>query len=340
MRYSLLLLPLALFLIGYAAYDPYVDSKIRQTLEHANAPVELGPGLHLVLCGTGTPQADEKHLPPCLAIVAGDQLLVFDAGEGTSRSLNLLGLHTREVDAVFITHWHSDHFGGLDMLINDSWIYGRKTALPVYGPRGVQQVLTGLAQAYSIDIGFRTAGRPDQLRAEQAATTAHEVEPTAHGELREIYRAGDVRVSAFLVEHEPVTPALGYRIDYAGQSIVISGDTKVSPHVAAAAAGADILVHEALCRALIDRALEVGKREGYTGQSQHIAEIIHYHADTLELAKLAERAGVKTLVLTHLIPSPPNWLAEKVFERGMSEHYHGRVVVGRDRLRITLPPKP
>ncbi|ATB41330.1 hypothetical protein CYFUS_006795 [Cystobacter fuscus] len=340
MRHSFPRLLFTLLLASCSACDTYVDSKIRQGLEQANAPVDLGPGLHLVLCGTGTPQADETHLPSCLAIVAGDQLLVFDAGEGTSRSLNLLGLHTHEVDAVFITHWHSDHFGGLDMLINDSWIYGRKTALPVYGPRGVQQVLTGLAQAYSIDLGFRAAGRPDQLRAEDAAATAHEVEPTAHGELREIYRAGDVRVSAFLVEHEPVSPALGYRIDYAGQSIVISGDTKVSPHVATAAAGADILVHEALCRTLIDRVLEVSKREGYTGQARHTEEIIHYHADTLELAKLAESAGVKTLVLTHLIPSPSNWLAEKVFERGMSEHYHGRVVVGRDRLRISLPPKP
>jgi len=155
----------------------------------------------------------------------------------------------------------------------------------------------------------------------------------------DVYEHNGLRVRAFGVDHAPVEPAVGYRIDYRGRSVVISGDTRVVRSVERAAQGVDILVHEALNRALMERIVGVMEGVGLEQRAEHTRHVIPYHADTLELAKLAEAAEVDHLVLTHLIPPvPDNFLLRRLFTRGMSDHYGGRITVGRDGLELSLAP--
>ena len=315
------------------------EQAIKSTFSNEASIENYPSGLNIFLCGTGTPYPDEERNPSCLAIIAGTELLAFDVGEGTSRRLDTMGIPTKELDAVFISHWHSDHFSGLGYLINSSWIFGRKHKLNVYGPSGVENVIAGVTQTYSQDTYYRSSLEIGSLSKEFAVASAISIEiPEKNDQAKVVFNKNGVKVSAFLVDHAPVTPAFGYMVEYKGRKVVISGDTRITGTVEKYANHADILVHEALNIKMNETAIKVASELGMQERASQIKAIIPYHASTHDIAKLAQRAKVKKLVLTHFIPGPTNWIAEQIFMDGMSDHFDGDIVIGADKLHINLPP--
>jgi ribonuclease Z len=194
--------------------------------------------MRVTLLGTGTPFPITERFGSAILVEAAGKRMLFDCGRGAVIRLAQVGVSPREIDGLFFTHLHSDHIVGIPDLWLSGWFLGRERPLPVWGPSGTRSMAKHLLQAFAFDIRIRQAA-PDYLPAKGAEIDAKEVE---QGKL---YDDGSVRVSAFLVDHGPVKPAFGYRLDYAGHSVVISGDTKFCQNLLDFASGADCLIHVA-----------------------------------------------------------------------------------------------
>ena len=268
----------------------------------------------VVLLGTGYPRPDPERAGPSTAVVIGEKWFVVDAGRGTTMRIAGAQLPYAQFRAVFLTHLHSDHTAGLPDLFNTSWQFGRKTVpLELYGPPGTKRLADAMLQFFKEDIHIRRDVQ-EKHPAAGATIRTHIVREGV------VYDDGQVKVTAFAVDHRPVPYAFGYRFEADGQVIVISGDTRPTENLVKFAKGADILVLEAY---LPEHFLSVDTRE--------VAEkLMHYHTSAEEAGVLAAKAGVKTLVLTHLIPGN----ADDTFRARAAKAFHGRVVVGRDLLRI------
>lgn len=287
--------------------------------------------MHVFLIGTGAPEAEMENIrrPACVAVVVDGQFLLIDAGEGAIQTIAGLGLPYESISTIFMTHWHSDHFGGLGQVINASWIHGRKNKLDIYGPYGTNQVVGALSRAYELDTIFRSSTVHGFLDPNIATGIAHEIDPPEAGS--EVYSRGDIHISAFPVEHSPVVPAFGYVIKYHGAKVVISGDTCIVKSLEEQSQDADLLISEAFSHPL--SRLEMNGAVA----TQIIVDLSKYHADSLELAKMAQRAHVKHLVLTHLVPSIPTTdEAKRAFTAGMSDLYKGDLVVSDDGDQVAV----
>lgn len=305
----------------------------------ANLARELGDGLHAVFCGTGSPLPDRSRAGPCLAVIAGDQMFVFDAGEGASETLSLMGVVQGDIDAVFLTHLHSDHIDGLAPLALQHWATVSATSpLVVVGLPGTSRVVAGFNEAYAIDDGYRTAHHGPQIMPPSGAGLVAEEfsAPTVDGETVLLRDVNGVRVLAFKVDHDPV-PAVGYRVEYAGRSIVISGDTARSHSLAVAAHGADLLVHEALSPQLDAIMHDAAANSGRAGVAQILHDILDYHSSPEDAGAVAQEAGVGALALTHIVPQTPIAGLAAVFERDARKTYSGPVWVARDGDVVSLP---
>jgi ribonuclease Z len=294
--------------------------------------------LHVVLCGTGSPLPSPDRAGPCTAILAGGHFLLIDIGPGANDRMALLRLPREALDGVLLTHFHSDHVGELGETAMQSWALGRPAPLPVYGPRGVEQVVAGFETAYALDTSYRVAHHGAELMSpELRALQARPVEAPTHGSTL-VLEDGPLRVTAFAVDHAPVAPAYGYRIEFAGRSVVVSGDTARSENLAAQAQGADLLVHEALAAHLIEAAREALIAAGLERRARIAHDIQGYHTTPVQAAEIAKQASVRLLVLTHLVPPPQNAFVRRLFLRGVTEAWDGEVVLGEDGMHLTLPP--
>ena len=319
-----------------------IDAQIERNLTRVQTGLPDEPGLHVVLCGTGSPIADASRAAACTAVLAAGQLYLVDVGPGAWESADLANLPLARLSGVLLTHFHSDHIGDLGEAITGSWIAGRAQPLDVYGPAGTAGVVRGFVDAYARDADARSRHHGEQAMPRAAAgAIAHEIaldtDDPALPSAVVVDRDG-LRITAFAVDHAPVRPAVGYRFDYAGRSVVVSGDTKKSPGVAKHASGADLLVHEALLPEAAMRASAVAARIGNARLAKLASDIPGYHTAPVEAAELAQAAGAKKLVLTHLVPGPNNFLARRLFLRGVGAAYGGEVVLGEDGMRFDLPP--
>jgi ribonuclease Z len=261
-------------------------------------------------------------------------LFLFDAGENTLRNLESSYVPVSGIADVFITHWHSDHFNGLGGLINHSWVNGRKIPLTVYGPPGVEDIVASYAKIYDLDIGYRSLHFVPQPELGSARAQTIIIPPDQ--ESVTVFDQDGVRIEAWRVAHQPVEPAYGYVVHYRGKKVFISGDTRVSDIYLGAMQDADLVVHEAINSEMIHRAAKVLIKDGRSWEAMPALHVTDYHADTLKLAEMAQRAGVKQLVLTHLIPAPTNFISRRLFARGMSDIYTGKLTVGEDGMQISL----
>ncbi|MEQ1707257.1 MAG: MBL fold metallo-hydrolase [Terricaulis sp.] len=302
-------------------------------------PQSLPDGLHAVFCGTGSPLPDRDRAGPCFAVIAGERIFIFDAGEGAAETLALMGISLGDVEAVYLTHLHSDHFDGLAPVALQHWAMASATEpLIVIGPTGTARVAAGLNEAYAIDHVYRTAHHGPEimppsgggLRAEEFAV------PREDGDTVVLRDEGGVRILAFHVDHAP-TDAVGYRIEYAGRSIVVSGDTSRSNSLAIAARGADLLVHEAISprldRIMHDATMEAGREN----VGAIFIDILDYHTTPEDAGSVAEEAGVGALAITHFLPQTPIPGLAETFVRDAKRTYHGPVWAMRDGDVISLP---
>lgn len=324
-----------------AGCERLAERQIERNLSRVDESVLTSPDLQVVICGSGSPLADPDRAAPCTAVIAGGEFVLVDAGPGSWEVLDLANLPLAHLSAVLLTHFHSDHIGGLGEALTQSWIAGRTAPLPVYGPEGVGRVVEGFRAAYASDVDYRVAHHGDAWMPRAASgAEAHEVAlgdaPDASAVVLE--RNGLV-VTMFRVDHDPVRPAVGYRFDFAGRSVVVSGDTKKSTSLIAHAKGADILVHESLQPDLIRRASAAAARLGRERVAKLANDIVDYHTSVVEAAEVARDAGAGTLVLTHLVPGPNNFITRRLFLAGVSDVYSGKVVIAEDGMRFALPPK-
>jgi len=319
--------------LGYANRDALLDAGIRQRISQKPDRTMILDKDHVrvMICGTGSPEVSSARAQACTLVAAGGKLFLFDAGDGAVRSLARSNVPVNELDRVFITHFHSDHFNDLGTLINASWIWGRKTPLDIHGPAGLKDVLDGFAKAYALDEGYRSANMPHLAeRREIAFGIAHEVRFGEGQRTVRVFDQDGITIDAVLVVHDPVKPAMGYVLRYAGKKVFISGDTEVSPVYIEAMRDADLVVHESYASHMVRRAIPQMKELGLHFEAEVATRTIPYHADNIALAKQAQEAGVRHLVLTHLIPYPENFIIRRLYTEGMADFYQGRLTVGED----------
>ena len=193
----------------------------------ADTVAELEDGLHLALCGAGGPMPAPNASGPCVAVIAGKQLFVVDAGTDGPRNLARMGYQPGTLQGVFLTHFHSDHLDGLGEMSTLRWAGGDfTTPLPVYGPSGVERVVDGFNAAYSQDFTYRHEHHGDLVAPMSAAgLQAMPFTKPPMGELALVYEGEGLKVEALAVDHSPVEPAAGYLFTYKGRSLLITGDT-------------------------------------------------------------------------------------------------------------------
>lgn len=283
-------------------------------------------GLRVFVCGSGSPLPGRAQA--CIAITAGDSLYLVDSGAGSPATMQLHGQPMAHLRAVLVTHLHSDHITGIPDMNLQSWVMGRNEPLRVLGPAGVDRVVRGFNEAFAIDRGFRVAHHgAELLDPELGVMRAEAVGPGV------VVEDDGLTITAFTVNHAPIAPAFGFRFDYRGRSVVVSGDTVVTFNLEAAARGADLLLHDVLSMRIV-RTLEAAAIEaGASRMAQIFADITTYHAPAVELGALRERTGVRTLGVYHYVPPPRNYLMERIYRHDLPAD----TVLTRDGTEFKLP---
>jgi ribonuclease Z len=278
--------------------------------------------MKLTLLGTGSPSPNPKRRGPSQVIECGDSLILVDCGAGTLHRLVEAGNERLNLAAIAFTHLHSDHCTGLLDLLWAGWIQRRWQTPPViYGPPGTRHFVEHLLEAMAYDIKVRVgpvlreeALRPQVVEFEEGWNTS----------------GSDWQLSAFRVEHFPVDQAFGFRIDQGAASVVISGDTTVSENLTKHAQDAGILVHEVfLEQGLVQMAASARDAE----ERARFELLKTYHTSSAEVGKVAEDAGAKHLVLSHVLRSQGD---QSAFDEDISPAYNGKLTLGEDLMTFEL----
>jgi len=274
-------------------------------------------GTTLVLLGTGTPRPNPEASGPATAVVVGTRTFLFDAGPGVMRQLAAAKLPINGVTALFITHLHSDHTLGLPDLLLTSWVMGRQTPLVAFGPRGLRAMTDHIIEAWKEDINVRETGLEREVPGGYRVSV-REIST------RVLYDSAGVRVLAIPVEHGDWAEAYGFRIETPGKVIVISGDTRRSAAVEAAARGADILVHEVYPEGRL-------APEPRPGGESWPAYMRAFHTSDVEVGRLAAAAKPKLLILHHIVRMQGT--DEEILAGVKRGGFTGRAVIGHDLER-------
>lgn len=299
-------------------------------------------GMKVIFCGTSGPLPVKDRAKPCVAVQAAGKLYLVDVGPEATKNLMLWRTPIETARAVFLTHLHSDHIGGLGEFNLQSWVAGRPAPVALVGPTGTDKVAAGFNLAYEADHGFRKAHHEHGAFKFDLAAGLFEPRtiPTPAGDGRVVvWRDGDMTVTAIRVAHEPVTPAYGYRFDYKGRSVVISGDTAPWPPLGQASKGADVLIHEAQNADMTRRLSQVLGASGNSRMSSLMMDTLSYHTTPTEAADLARDAGVKRLVLYHLTQAGLPFFDEASFTKGMPGREALDWRLASDGMTIDLPSK-
>jgi ribonuclease BN (tRNA processing enzyme) len=261
--------------------------------------------------------------PSSSLLEIGGRTVVVDCGLGVTRGVVDAGISLKALDLIFITHLHSDHVLELGPLIHTAWTAGLATPIGVFGPPGTDHYWRRFCQAMEFDIEIRIVdeGRPDIREL---------VSIVEFGE-RQVLKQSGLTVSALRVEHPPVTDCFALRFEHGGKSVVFSADTAFYPPLADFAKGADILVHEAMLEEGIERLV------AKTGNGARLKEhLLASHSLAEEAGSIASDAGVKRLVLNHLIPADDPGIGEADWIAAVRKTWAGDLTIARDGLVVEL----
>ncbi len=301
-----------------------------------------GDQMHVVLVGSGGPVANDRRVSQCTAVIAGGEFLLVDTGPGSARSMNMLKLPGADLSGILLTHYHSDHIGDLGEVNIQSWLDGRAESLEVFGPEGVIDVVDGFNKAYQRDVSYRNVHHGElymPLAAGQMHSTAIEFQDP--DELVLVFDHNGLKAYAFIVDHDPASPAVGYRFEYRGNIVIITGDTIKTDNLVAHAQNADILVSEVLAFDLVNMMSDSLLRLGLEKPAKLILDVLDYHMDAAHVGALAQEANAGKVVLTHIFPPVPNNLKmlDRIFLDGVGETFSGEIVLGEDGMFFELAPK-
>ncbi len=279
-----------------------------------------GQIIKVTLLGTGCPPPVMDRFGPSILVEAGDQKLIFDVGRGALQRLTQIKVSPKGINGVFITHLHSDHLVGFPDLWLTGWVNGRRdTPVEVFGPKGTVRMMSHLEEAFEYDIKIRLYD--DRAAPEGVRLEAKDI---AEGV---VYEKNGVRVTAFEVDHAPVKPAFGYRVDYNGRAVVLSGDTRYSENLIKHAKGADLLIHEVV-------SLDSLKRAEYA--AERIKTIVDHHTTPEQAGELFSKVKPRLAVYSHIVlPSA----TEQDLIPPTRKTYSGAVELGEDLMVIEIGEK-
>lgn len=300
---------------------------------------DLPDGLHVGLAGTGAPMPDSQRVGISTFVIAGEHKFIVDCGPGSTLNLELMQFPLEETTAVLLTHFHSDHIGDLDELMLKIWTYGARTEPTlVMGPEGVDTVVDGYNNAFSLDAKYRYAHHGDAVAPSSGAGGRAEIiDGFGPDQSVVIFDQDGVKVTAFLVSHKPVEPALGFRFDYGGRSVVLSGDTLPDETLMAQSLGVDILVHDAMNPDMLNVMTRASEATSKVVAGTVATDIQTYHAFVDETARIARDAGVGHLVLNQLLPPIPASILHPVFLGDAGRIFNGPITVSYDGMLFSLP---
>jgi ribonuclease Z len=279
----------------------------------------------VTLLGTGTPIPRPDRFGPSTLIEAGEHTLLIDAGRGAAMRLFQLGVPIGRIDALLLTHFHSDHTVGIPDLWLTGWLsshFGnRQRPFNVIGPIGTARLMHHLEAAYAHDIEIRV--EDEKLAREHVAITVKEFDEDGV-----VYQSDDLRVIAFTVDHgEAIKPAYGYRIEYRGRVAVISGDTRYNANVLRYGERADLLIHEVAMA-----------RPELLGQAD-VQRIVNHHTSPREAGLIFAQARPKLAAFTHLVLLTSETVAPPTVDELIAatrETYAGPLEVGEDLMSFEI----
>ena len=283
--------------------------------------------LRVYVCGSASPLG-MGQAQACIAVITPEHFYLIDSGAGSTDNISRLDLPTSELDGLLLTHFHSDHIAEIYEVNLNSWVQGRPQPLTVYGPKGVDEVVNGVNASYRQDRIYRTGHHGKDLLPPALGILEHKT--IAPGVILE---DGDLMITAYVAEHPPIHPAVGYRFDYRGRSVVVSGDGNVNGDTLKIVDGADLLLHDALSLPTVTALSEALGTVGQERQSRIVADVMDYHASTESLIELSEKSNVDMVAFYHLVPVPPNSLLEDVFLRGAPDNF----LLTEDLMWFELP---
>jgi ribonuclease Z len=290
-----------------------------------SAPGHAEPVIKVTLLGTASPTPRPDRFGPSTLVEAGGQKLLFDAGRGVPIRLWQLKVPMGRIDALFITHYHSDHVSGIPDLWLTGWLpppFGRRTTpFRVFGPPGAKDLMDNLQKAYALDIKIRN--EDEQLPLSGIAVETHEFAKDGV-----VYEKDGVKVIAFTVDHgDAIKPAVGYRVEHQGHAVTISGDTRYNENVIKYGTGADVLIHE------------VGAARPELMALPFAQKIMAHHTSPHDVGRVFAQAKPKLAVYTHIvmlssekIPEPT--LAE--IEAETRQTYAGPLQFGEDLMAFEV----
>ncbi|KRR23647.1 ribonuclease Z [Bradyrhizobium lablabi] len=277
--------------------------------------------MDVILLGTGTPMPHPDRAGPATLVKAGGSNILIDCGRAVVMRLAASGVGPQAISAVLITHMHSDHISDLNDVITTHWVMNPGPArLQVFGPPGIRGVVDATLAMLALDIGYRIAHHADLNAPPDVVVT--ELSPGTG------FSVSDCHVTAHATEHAPAAPSLGYRISHDGAVAAIAGDTIPCKGLDELCLGADVYVQATIRDDLVKRV-----------PSRRLQDILDYHSTAEQAAQTAQRAGVKTLMLTHYVPPLQPGQEEEWLIR-MRPHFSGEIVLGNDLTSVSVTAKP
>jgi ribonuclease BN (tRNA processing enzyme) len=302
----------------------FVASTLAGTVAALRQPATAqGARTKLILLGTGGgPRPRKASAAAAQVIVTNNQAYVIDCGDGVARQLVFAGVPLTALRHIFITHQHSDHTADYGNLMWLAWTAGLNARVDTWGPPPLAR-MTKLffdMNKYDIDTRIANEGRTPIV----PLVHVHELQAAGA-----VMSDGNVKVTSALVDHPPVVPAFAFRFDASDRSIVISGDTAPSRNLVKLAGGADVLVHSVMYPPAIDRLVaRVPNADALK------ASILAHQTSAEEAGRIAQEAGVATLVLSHFVPPDDPQVTDALWMEAAQRHYRGTVIVGKDLLEI------
>jgi len=310
-----------------AVQDRLLEIGTNRIAERGAVPFPESESLRVYVCGSASPLG-MGQAQACIAVITPEHFFLIDSGAGSTDNISRLGLPTSKLDGLLLTHFHSDHIAELYEVNLNSWVQGRPQPLTIYGPQGVAEVVDGVNTSYRQDRIYRTGHHGEDLLPPALGVLEHKT--IAPGVILE---DRDLKITAYVGEHPPIHPAVGYRFDYRGRSVVISGDSNVTGETLKVVEGADLLLHDALSLPTVSALSGAFAAANLPRQSKIVADVMDYHASAESLIELGEKSNVDMVAFYHLVPVPPNALLKDVFLRGAPENF----LLTEDLMWFELP---